>query len=116
MEEGEWRFSCFVADRLETSCEGDIIELWLAHMEAVRRRVAPGVERLLVFHCSPAEASSMSGALKSARGRSPLREAAWPEPNWFDFLNLVLKQEPVIVRGPMGFGLKTVARSLSSTA
>ena len=71
MEEGEWRFSCFVADRLETSCEGDIIELWLAHMEAVRRRVAPGVERLPVFHCSPAEASSMSGALKSARGRSP---------------------------------------------
>ncbi|MEP7215927.1 MAG: hypothetical protein ABI782_06705 [Anaerolineaceae bacterium] len=112
MDDGEWRFSCFTADQLETNCEADIIERWLAHMESVRQRVAPGVERPLVFHWSPAETSSMSGALKSARARNPLREASWPEPNWFDFLNRVMKREPVIVRGPMGFGLKTVARSL----
>ena len=54
----------------------------------------------------------MSGALKSARARNPLRQASWVEPNWFDFLNRVMKKEPVVVRGPMGFGLKTVARSL----
>ena len=54
----------------------------------------------------------MSVGLKSARARNPLRESSWVEPNWFDFLNRVVKKEPVIVRGPMGFGLKTVARSL----
>ena len=112
MEDRVWQFSCFIADRLETSCEADIIEQWLEHMEAVRQRVAPEVERPLVFHWSPAETSSMSGALKSARARNPAREASWVEPNWFDFLNRVMKKEPVIVRGPMGFGLKTVARSL----
>ena len=43
-----------------------------------------------------------------------MREPSWAEPNWFDFLNRVMKKEPVIVRGPMGFGLKTVARSLKN--
>ena len=41
-----------------------------------------------------------------------MRESSWVEPNWFDFPNRVTKKEPVIVPGPMGFGLKTVARSL----
>ena len=112
VEDGEWQFSSFIANRLDTSCEADIIEHWLAHMEAVRQRVAAEVARPLVFHWSPAETSSMSGALKSARARHTLRESSWVEPNWFDFLTRVMKKEPVIVRGPMGFGLKTVARSL----
>ena len=41
-----------------------------------------------------------------------MRESSCVEPNWFDFPNRVTKKEPVIVPGPMGFGLKTVARSL----
>ena len=112
VEDGEWQFTCFVANRLETSCEADIIEQWLAHMESVRERVASEVARPLVFHWSPAETSSMNGAFKSARARNPSRGSFWVEPNWFDFLTRVTKKEPVIVRGPMGFGLKTVARSL----
>ncbi len=114
IEGDEWQFSCFIAHRLETICEANIIEQWLAHMESVRERVASEVARPLVFHWSPAETSTMSGALKSARARSPSRESSWVEPNWFDFLNRVIKKEPVIVRGPMGFGLKTVARSLKN--
>lgn len=43
-----------------------------------------------------------------------MRQTAWAEPNWFDFLNRVMKKEPVIVRGPMGFGLKNVARCLKA--
>lgn len=38
IEDGEWQFSCFVADRLETSC-ADIIEQWFDYMQRVRRRV-----------------------------------------------------------------------------
>ena len=48
VESGEWQFTCFVANRLKTSCEADIIEQRLAHMEAVRARVGPHIERPLV--------------------------------------------------------------------
>ncbi len=41
IEGGEWRFECFVADSLEEAAEAVVIENWLAHMEAVRRRLAP---------------------------------------------------------------------------
>ena len=111
MEAGQWQFACFIADALTASNEAATIEAWLRHMEAVRLRLAPEVERPLVFHWSPAETSAFGG-LKSARSRSPARAASWSDPNWFDFLNRVAKVEPAIVRGPMGFGLKTVARSL----
>lgn len=114
IENGQWQFSCFVAHDLTIGSEANMIDDWLAHMEDVRKRLAPSVARPLVFHWSPAEKSNLSGALKSARARNPLRETSWSEPLWFDFLNLVMKEEPVIVRGPMGFGLKTVARSLKS--
>lgn len=54
VEDGEWQFSSVVADRLETSCEADIIEQWLEYIDYVRQRVTPEVERPLVFHWSPA--------------------------------------------------------------
>ena len=114
IENGDWRFTCFIAQDLTPDSEANIIDDWLGHMEAVRQRLAPAVARPLIFHWSPAETSTFAG-LKSARARSPERAKAWAgdhEPRWFDFLNLVMKKEPVIVRGPMGFGLKTVARSL----
>ncbi len=112
IENGAWQFSCFVAGDLTVASEAQIVETWLAHMEAARLRLAPRLSRPLVFHWSPAETSTLSTALDSARRRSPERASAWREPNWFDFLTRVMKREPVIVRGPMGFGLKTVARSL----
>ena len=114
IEGGQWQFSCFISHDLTVGSEANMIDDWLAHMEDVRQRLAPAVASPLVFHWSPAETSSLSGALKSARARNPLRETSWSEPLWFDFLNLVVKQEPVIVRGPMGFGLKIIARSLKS--
>ncbi|MCO5203185.1 MAG: hypothetical protein M9925_15970 [Chloroflexi bacterium] len=114
IEDGAWKFACFVAEELALSCEAEIIERWLAHMEDVRQRVAPGLEQPLVFHWSPAESSGLTNGLKSARSRHPVRSGSWAEPNWFDFLVKVMREEPVIIRGPMGFGLKKVARALKS--
>jgi hypothetical protein len=111
VEDGQWQFSCFVADALDIAGEGAIVEAWLGHMESVRLRLAPEVRRPLVFHWSPAETATFGG-LSSARSRNADRAQSWAEPNWFDFLDRVMRREPVIVRGPMGFGLKTVARSL----
>ena len=39
-------------------------------------------------------------------------EKGWPDLQWFDFLNKVIKAEPVVVRGAMAFGLKAVARAM----
>jgi len=114
VEAGEWNFSCFVAAGLTPACEADIIEAWLEHMEVVRQRLAPDLAQPLVFHWSPAESSGLTDGLKSARSRHPARSTAWREPNWFDFLGKVMRDEPVIIRGPMGFGLKAVARALQS--
>ena len=112
VEAGDWRFECFVADSLDLGIEAAIIERWLGHMEEVRRRLAPELAEPVVFHWSPAESSGLTDGLKSARSRHPGRSASWREPNWFDFFGRVVRAEPVVVRGPMGFGLKTVARSL----
>jgi hypothetical protein len=111
VEKGEWNFASFTAGALDVASEATIVEAWLAHMTAVRDRLGPDVRRPLVFHWSPAETATFTG-LRSARARSPERSALWLEPNWFDFLDRVIRREPVIVRGPMGFGLKTFARSL----
>lgn len=49
-------------------------------------------------------------AYNAARTRHPDRN--WPEPAWFDFLKQVIKAEPVVVRGALGFGLKAIAKAL----
>ena len=38
----------------------------------------------------------------------------WAEPNWYDFLNLVVRDEPVTVKGSLGFGLKSMAQAMHS--
>jgi hypothetical protein len=111
VEDGEWRFECFIADDLSGEAEARTIDAWFAHMRSVRDRLAPGLDPL-VFHWSQAEDINLSTSYKSARIRHP--EKAWPEPNWFDFLNRVFKAEPVAVRGAMAFGLKAVARAMKS--
>jgi hypothetical protein len=114
VEAGSWCFEWFVAEELSVNAEAAIVEQWLRHMETTRLRLAPQLQAPLAFHWSHAEPTSLTNGLKSARERSPGRSVSWHEPNWFDFLSLVMRAEPVIVKGPMGFGLKTVAKSLKS--
>jgi hypothetical protein len=114
IEGGEWRFACFIADGLGAAAEGRVIEDWLAHMAAVKARLDPTGPSPLVFHWSPAEASALSNAYNSARERHMPASLRWVEPTWFDFLGRVMKakNDHVVVRGAMGFGLKAVARAL----
>ncbi len=44
LEEGEWQFECFIADRLDQPSEGALIDAWFEHMIAVRDRLAPGID------------------------------------------------------------------------
>ena len=118
VEEGEWQFRCFIADRLDEPSEARVIDDWFEHMTAVRDRLAPGVDPK-VIHWSPHETITLETAFDAAvrrheatgwrhtRGRQP-----WPHPNWFDFLNRVMKVEPVVAKGAHGFGLKAVTNAM----
>ncbi|MEX2375271.1 MAG: hypothetical protein WD942_06745, partial [Dehalococcoidia bacterium] len=110
VEDGVWTFRCFVADQLTEDAEAGIIDEWLAHMSAVRERLAPSGDAPQVLHWSPAEVSNFETAYNSAKARHPDR--TWESPRWFDFLRRVMHQEPVVVRGAMAFGLKAVAKAL----
>ena len=109
LEDGQFVFRCFTADALTEAAEAEVIERWLGHMEEVKRRLGfVGSPR--VFHWSPAEESAYATAYNSAKPRHPDR--AWPDPWLFDFLNLVVRKEPVVVRGALGFGLKAIGKAM----
>ncbi|MEZ0324308.1 MAG: hypothetical protein ACAH95_00235 [Fimbriimonas sp.] len=110
MEDGKWTFRCFTTDLLNEVCEAQIIDEWLAHMEEVRLRLAPGCEKPLCFHWSPAEKSNFLTQYNSACARQPHKN--WPEPNWYDFLKHVIKKEPVMVKDALSFGLKPLAKAM----
>jgi predicted RecB family nuclease len=86
-----------------------MIDAWFAHMRTVRERFARGSDPRLI-HWSAAEDSAFGTAYNAAVKRHPGNE--WQDPNWFDFLTQVMRKEPVVVRGAMGFGLKAVARAM----
>ncbi|MGI8924576.1 MAG: hypothetical protein ACR2HJ_11175 [Fimbriimonadales bacterium] len=109
-EGGEWKFECFIADRLDEASEAHIIDAWIEHMSDLAARF--GEATPLVFHWSPAETSSLTNAFNSARERHP--SAPWPEPNWFDFLGRVARKEPITIKGALAFGLKAVAKAMHS--
>jgi hypothetical protein len=110
VEAGAWQYRCFITGSLTETDEATIIDEWTAHMEAVRQRLAPGLIQPRVIHWSPAEVSFLETAYNAATQRHPERQ--WPSLNWFDFLKNVIKEEPVVVRGAMSFGLKAIAKAL----
>ncbi len=108
VENGEWKFEQFIADRLDEPSEARAIDDWLAHMQQTQSRLGAGDEPRL-FHWAPAEEINYETAYNSARKRHPAK--GWPVVNWFDLLRRVVRKEPVVIRGAMGFGLKAVARA-----
>jgi hypothetical protein len=110
IEDGEWSFSSFTVDRFTEDSEASIIEGWMVHMEAVRRRLAPEIAQPMVFHWSPAETSFLETSYNSAVVRHP--NSQWPELGWFDFLKRVMRAEGVQVEGATGLGLKSVTQAM----
>ena len=112
LENGEWRFKSLVVDDLTEDEELRIIREWAAHMSAVGERLDP-VGKPRVFHWSPAEVVALETAYNSARIRHGSR-ADWPSGlEWHDFLKS-MREEPIVTRGALNFGLKTVAKAMRS--
>lgn len=112
IENGNWKFECFIAESLSEQSEVKIIEQWLSHLESTRHRVSSNQEEVPVFHWSQAELSNLENAYNSARERHSERARSWPSLRWFDLLKEVIKAQPVVIRGSLGFGLKTVAQAM----
>ena len=110
VEGGAWTWSCFTVEALTEAAEVEVIDAWFAHMAAVTERLDPDGAPPLVFHWSHAESSSFETAFNSAKRHHP--DAAWASPRWFDLLGRVVRAEPVVVRGALGFGLKAVAKAM----
>lgn len=111
LEDGEWRFRSFVAELLSEEEELRIIREWVEHMSAVRVRLDPGDAQPRIMHWSNAEVTAIENAHNSARNRHG-EQADWPHLGWYDFLQNVMRKEPIVVRGAMGFGLKAVANAM----
>ena len=113
MENEEWQFKSLVTENLSAGEEIRIIQEWVGHMRLVRERLDPqnGIPR--IFHWSHAEPTVLANAYNSAKARHQ-EHANWPELGWYDFLTKVMREEPVVVRGALGFGLKAVANALHS--
>ena len=114
LENGNWQFQLFVTDDLSEGEEIRIIREWVEYMQTVQLRLDPENPRPRIFHWSRAETGQLETNYNSARHRHADR-ADWPDDlNWYDFFRRVMEQEPVVVKGAWGFGLKAVAKAMRS--
>ena len=109
--EGQWGFAQFTVRALTAEAEAEMIDEWLAHVDALAHAAGlDGAGQARLFHWSAAETVFMDAAYDSARARHP--ERGWPGLGWYDLLTRVVQPAPVVVRGARRFGLKAVARAM----
>lgn len=111
MEEGRWQFRTFVVDNLSEDEELRIIQEWFWHMTQVHDRLDPKHVGWRIFHWGHAEPTMLNNAYNSAWERHN-HPADWPVLDWYDLLQKVVREEPVVVKGALGFGLKDVANAM----
>ena len=113
LESEEWQFKSLVVENLTEEEELRIIREWVDYMAVVRDQLDPRNEKPRIFHWSPAEVNALETNHNSARKRHKER-SDWPTLGWYDFLTEVMREEPVVVRGALGFGLKAIANAMHS--
>ena len=112
VEENAWQFRSFVVRGLNEPEELRIILEWSTYMAKVQDRFGTVLEAPRVFHWSHAEVTALDSAYNSARARHH-EPSTWPKVDWYDFLSNVMREEPVVVRGALGFGLKAIANAMN---
>lgn len=109
-DSSSWTYRVFTTKLLTEEEERRIISEWLQYMHDECERSNTTFEECRLFHWSSAEVSSLSSAYNAASQRHGLPE--WGDLPWVDLLNVVIKKEPVTVRGAFGFGLKAIAKAM----
>jgi hypothetical protein len=112
---GEWLYKTFTARDLTRDAEREICEEFSNY---VRGEAAfYSVPNPLLTHWANAESWQWTGAYDRHDGIERLwipsaADATHVDPRWFDLLS-VFRKEPIIVKGCLGFGLKTIARTMA---
>ena len=110
--DSKWEITVFTANALDLIEENRIIEEWLAHMQEVSDHIlGKGTLIPRIFHWSPAEVSFMRTAIKNRKKIDGHVPEHWNGLPWFDF-HPVVKEQPFVVKGALGFGLKAIAKNL----
>jgi hypothetical protein len=109
-DDGQWVFGQWTADRIREPNEAVIVGRWVDHMAGVLLARGLTWADARIVHWSAAEPAFLDNAYNAARERHP--ENDWPALPWFDFLQRVIRTEPVAVRGAFGFGLKPIAKGM----
>jgi predicted RecB family nuclease len=94
----KWIYKCFVVDRLNEEEEERIANNFVKYIRKVSKRY--GVQDPKCYHWSPAEPNMWKNYGGCASNI-----------NWTDLM-CVFKEEPVVIRGCMSFGLKNVAKAM----
>ncbi len=110
LADGRWGFAQWTADRIRETNEAVIVGSWVDHMAGVLLERGLGWEDARIIHWSAAEPVNLDNAYNAARVRHP--ENGWPALPWFDFLQSVVRAEPIAVRGAFDFGLKSIAKAM----
>ena len=89
-----------------------MIENWLDHMASVRD--SGWRPTAIRGSCTGQDMSNRRWRPPTTQPHDATHSAApaWASPNWFDLLKLVIKAQPVVVRGAHGFGLKAMSKAM----
>jgi len=107
-----WSFAQFTVDELAAEAEAQMIDAWIAHLQALADAAGVDVADMRIVHWSGAEPTTLETAYNSARARHPDRQ--WPSLGWYDLYTRVFVAQPVVVKGAFAFGLKQIARAMRS--
>lgn len=95
--EGKWNYKCFVVDKINTTSEKKMIQLF---NEFVAKFKKPRM-----FHWGHFE--------KSQYKRASEKHCIYFTHNWCDLLS-VFKDEPIVVRGAFNFSIKSIGKAMFS--
>jgi len=110
--DGNWEITVFTANDLSLAEESRVIDEWLKHMrKTTDNMLGKGSELPRIIHWSKAEVSLMRAAKKNMEKRNEKIPEFWEKLPWLDFLPVV-KEQPFVVKGAFGFGLKAIAKNM----
>lgn len=103
---GEWRYRNFTVNDFLHSEEARILNEFNSLVKTLKQEYSSECPKLI--HWGKAEFSHFSNACDRHTNQ-------WPElENWFDMNDCIFLEEPVVVKGCFGFGLKPIAKTLHS--
>ena len=110
-----WNYKCFSVNELSITEEKRIFDEFYEYLHKVCQNYDGYVstytgQRALpkLYHWGNAEVTMFDGAVKR---HYPNGACPWEIVSWFDFLK-VMKNQPIVVKGALDFGLKSIAKAM----